>query len=142
MGAIEVRKGDLVVQVDSTAYPGGKFTVEAYFPVPGLAVHRYVPPYPEPRLLARSKRWRKWTISHVNSGLRVNGEPFKRLRDALLACKLIADMYPWTLSADKLIRCGVQRHRVIHSILRYAAEGYSEAEIASLVLESELKDGS
>jgi len=134
-----MKKGSLIVQVDSTAYPSGKLTVEAYFPVPGLAVHRYVPP--DPRLLARSKRWRKWTISHVNSGLRVNGEPFKRLKDALLVCKMITDMFPWTSTADELIKCGVNGHRVLHSILRYAIEGHSESEIASLVLEQELRDG-
>jgi len=134
-----MKKDSLIVQVDSTAYPGGRLTVEAYFPVPGLAVHRYVPP--DPRLLVMSKRWRKWTISHVSSGLRLNGKPFKRLKDALLACKMIADMFPWASTADELIKCGVNGHRVLHLILRYAIEGHSESEIASLVLESELKHG-
>ncbi len=134
-----MKKGSLIVQVDSTTYPGGKLTVEAYFPVPGLAVHRYVSP--DPRLLERSKRWRKWTISHVSSGLRVSNKPFKRLGDALLACKMIADLLPWTSSADEINRCSGYRKKLVLLIVWYAIDGYSEPEIASLVLESELKDG-
>lgn len=136
-----MRKCNLVVQVNKEAYPEGTCVVEAYFPAPGLAVHREVAPRPKAELLARATRWRRWYITHVSSGLRVHHDAFKRLRDALLACKMIADMLPWTSSADEVIRTSARRKALARGIIQYAREGHSETEIAQLALELELKDG-
>lgn len=137
-----MRKGDLVVKVNKDSlYPSETFTVQAYFPYPGLAVHREVPAYPLADLIDSATRWRRWHISHVNSGMTLRSKPFKRLADAFVACKMIADILPWTSSADDILKCDSHRKRVVRSIVDYAIEGNNETEIASLVLESELKDG-
>jgi hypothetical protein len=73
--------------------------------------------------------------------LKVNNDYFNRLRDALLACKMIADMLPWTSSSDKITDSSTIRRRIVRKIIHYAREGYDEAQISSLVLESELESG-
>lgn len=123
-------KGDLIIQVDKRDYPDGVLTVKAYSPVPGLAVHR--------QAAYRSTKWRRWIISHVDSGLRLNEGYFKRLGDAFLACKLIADILPWTSSADE-IKESTSKHKIslVKAIIHYAQDGLGEAEISSKVMERE-----
>jgi hypothetical protein len=136
-----MEKGKITVKVNRETYPSGEVIVKAYLPYPGLAVHRFIA---NNSLDAkRATRWHRWTITHVRSGLRVNADYFKCLHDALLACKMIADMLPWTLSSRQLINRFSNTHEwgLVRMIVHYAEEGYNEAQISSLILQSELERG-
>lgn len=129
-----MKKGDVVVKVDDKIYPDGHLTVRAYFPFPGLAVHRTI-------LSPLFSNKKKWTISHTASGLRIHYGSFRRLRDAFCACKMIADTLPWTSSADEILKASGHRRELAKFIIHYAIEGKDEAEIAQLILEKELSCG-
>jgi hypothetical protein len=134
-----MEKGEITARVNKDAYPSGEVVIKAYLPYPGLAIHRLIPDNPIDA--RRATRWRRWVITHVNSGLRVNGDYFKCLRDALLACRMIADMLPWTLSKDEIISYSGDKLSTVKMIVHYAEQGYDETQIATLVMESELERG-
>jgi hypothetical protein len=136
-----MEKGEITVKVNTETYPSGEMIVKVYLPYPGLAIHRYVADYPFNA--SKATRWHKWKITHIKSGLAVNSGYFRRFADALLACKMIADMLPWTLSSRQLINRFSNTHKwgLVRMIVHYAEEGYNEAQISSLVLESELESG-
>lgn len=118
------------------------YIADAYIPVPGLAVHRKLPPSLNKDDVDRSKRWRQWRISHVQSGLMVDSAVFKRLRDAYLACKFIASMAPWGESVEQVraYTKGRVTARKVRFIMMHASNGLSESEIACRLLERELDD--